>query len=106
MPVPAGSSNSEYTAVFTGVLIPALQDFSPEFSLISVDFDARYLDPLAGTELTADVFFTLTDPMLEFAKEAISGRAVSALEGGYSLEEVSESIVTHVECSIKEYRQD
>lgn len=97
VPMPAGSGDSEYTEVFTDILIPALQDFAPEFTLISAGFDAHYLDPLAGTELTATGFATLTDLILEFAE----GRVVSALEGGYSLEGVSESVVAHVECLIK-----
>ncbi len=92
-PMPPGSGDNEYITVFTDVLIPALQDFAPEFTLISAGFDAHYLDPLANTELTADGFATLTDLILAFAE----GRVVSALEGGYSLEGVSESVVAHVE---------
>ena len=92
-PMPPGSGDTEYATVFTDVLIPALQAFSPEFILISAGFDAHYLDPLANTELTADGFATLTDLILEFA----SGRVVSALEGGYSLEGVAESVVVHVD---------
>lgn len=93
VPMPPRSGDSEYTQVFTDILIPALQDFSPEFTLISAGFDAHYLDPLAEIEITADGFSTLSDLILEFAE----GRVVSALEGGYSLEGVSESVVAHVE---------
>ena len=97
VPMPAGSGDDEYIKVFTDILVPALRDFSPEVLLISAGFDAHYLDPLSGTELTADGFATLTDLMLAFADETASGRVVSALEGGYSLEGVSESVVAHVE---------
>ena len=45
----------------------------------------------------ANGFATLTDLMLAFAEETTSERVVSALEGGYSLEGVSESVVAHVE---------
>ena len=88
--------------VFRHTLIPALRDFLPEVLLISAGFDAHYLDPLAGTELTAEGFATLTDLMLGFAEETASGRVISALEGGYSLEGVSESVVAHVERLAKE----
>lgn len=101
VPMPAGSGDSEYTEVFTDVLSPALQDFSPEVILISAGFDAHYLDPLAGTELTADGFSTLTDIILGVAEETASGRVVSALEGGYSLKGVSESVVAHVQSLVK-----
>ena len=83
------------------VFIRALKDFAPEVILISVEFDAHYLDPLAGTELTADGFSTLTDLILELAEETASGRVVSALEGGYSLEGISESVVAHMERLVK-----
>ncbi len=97
VPVPSGSGDDVYIKVFTDTLIPALRDFSPEFLLISAGFDAHYLDPLAGTEVTADGFATLTDLLLAFAEETTSGRVVSALEGGYSLEGISESVVAHVD---------
>ena len=97
VPMPPGSGDDEYTKVFTDILIPALRAFAPEFLLISAGFDAHYLDPLAGTELTADGFATLTDLTLAFAEEITSGRVVSTLEGGYSLEGISESVVAHVE---------
>ena len=96
VPMPAGGGDDEYIEVFTDILMPALRDFSPEFLLISAGFDAHCLDPLAGIELTADGFSSLTDLMLEFAEETASERVVSALEGGYSLEGVSESVVAHV----------
>ena len=93
VPMPAGSGDAEYIAVFTDILLPTLQAFGPEMVLISAGFDAHYLDPLAGTELTADGFATLTDLLLELT----DGQIISALEGGYSLEGVSESVVAHVE---------
>ena len=104
VPMPPGSGDDVYIKVFTDTLIPALRDFSPEFLLISAGFDAHYLDPLAGTEVTADGFATLTELMLAFAEETTSGRVVSALEGGYSLEGISESVVAHVERLVKANR--
>ena len=97
VPMPPGSGDSEYIAVFEDVLGPALRDFSPEFILISAGFDAHYLDPLAHIDLTAEGFAKLTDLVLDVAEEIASGNVVSALEGGYSLEGISESVVAHVE---------
>ena len=96
VPMRGGSSDSEYITVFEEILIPALRKFSPEIILISAGFDAHYLDWLSTTAVTAAGFATLTDLILEFAEETASGRIVSALEGGYSLEGLSESVVAHV----------
>ncbi len=97
VPMPSGSGDRDYITVFEDVLMPALQDFSPEFILISAGFDAHHRDPLATIALTAEGFATLTDLMLEFAMETASGRVVSVLEGGYDLQGLSESVVAHVE---------
>ncbi len=97
MPMPRDTGDDEYIRVFEDVLIPALQDFSPEFILISAGFDAHHLDPLANIYITANGFATLTELVLDVAEEVASGNVVSALEGGYSLEGLSESVVAHVE---------
>ncbi len=97
VPMPRDTGDDEYIRVFEDVLIPALQDFSPEFILISAGFDAHHLDPLANIYITAEGFGMLTDLVLDVAEEVASGNVVSALEGGYSLEGLSESVVTHVE---------
>ena len=97
VPMPPESGDDEYITVFEDVLIPALQEFSPEFILISAGFDAHYLDPLSHINLTAEGFASLTDLVLNVADDIASGNVVSALEGGYSLEGISESVVAHVE---------
>lgn len=97
VPIPRDTGDDEYIRIFEDVLIPALQDFSPEFILISAGFDAHYLDPLSQVDLTANGFAELTNLVLKVAEEVASGNVVSALEGGYSLEGLSESVVAHVE---------
>lgn len=95
--MPGGSDDDYYITAFENILIPALQQFSPEFILISAGFDAHYLDPLSQVDLTANGFVELTNLVLKVAEEVASGNVVSALEGGYSLEGLSESVVAHVE---------
>ena len=101
VPMPRDTGDDEYIRVFEDVLIPVLQDFSPEFILISAGFDAHYLDPLSQVDLTANGFAELTNLVLKVAEEVASGNVVSALEGGYSLEGLSESVVAHVERLVK-----
>ncbi len=100
VPVPAGSDDDEYILVFKDILIPALHRFSPEFILISAGFDAHYLDLLSQVDITAEGFGVLTDLVLDTADDIASGNVVSALEGGYSLEGLSTSVVAHVECLV------
>ena len=95
-PVPPGSDIGIYVETFEKVLTPALLDFSPDFILVSAGFDAHRLDPLATINLTAEGFATLTSIVLDIAAETAESRIVSALEGGYSLKGLSESIVAHL----------
>ena len=96
IPMRPGSEPSDYIEVFQNTLKPALLDFSPDFLIISAGFDAHRLDPLAAINMTADGFASLTDILCEIAAETCEGRLISALEGGYDLKGLSESVVAHV----------
>lgn len=95
-PMCAESEANDYIEVFEKLLKPALIEFSPDFIIISAGFDAHCLDLLASINLTAEGFGGLTDIILDIAAQCCEGRLVSALEGGYSLEGLSESVVAHI----------
>ena len=97
IPMRPGSEPSDYIEAFQETLKPALLDFSPDFLIISAGFDAHRLDPLSAINMTADGFASLTDILCEIAAETCKGRLISALEGGYDLQGLSESVVAHVE---------
>ena len=78
------------------ILVPAADKFKPNFVLISAGFDAHRDDPLAGLGVTAEGYGSLTQIVIEIARRHAGGRIVSALEGGYRLEALSDSVVTHV----------
>ena len=44
---------AEFRRAFTKLILPALDDFRPDFILVSAGFDAHRADPLAGLELEA-----------------------------------------------------
>jgi acetoin utilization deacetylase AcuC-like enzyme len=95
-PMLAESEAIDYIEVFKNLLKPALLNFSPDFLIISAGFDAHCLDLLASINMTALGFAVLTDIVVETAAQCCEGRLVSALEGGYSLEGLSESVVAHI----------
>lgn len=96
VPMRPGSEPNHYIEVFQNTLKPALLAFNPDFLVVSAGFDAHRLDPLAAINMTADGFASLTDILCEIAAETCGGRLISALEGGYNLEGLSESVVAHV----------
>jgi len=94
VPLPAGCTNSVYHLVFEEILSPIFQEFSPEFVLISAGFDAHFLDPIGGMNLTSDGFAQISEIVRELSK---STRGVAlVLEGGYHLDALGYSVAKTV----------
>jgi acetoin utilization deacetylase AcuC-like enzyme len=77
-------------------VLPRLDEFKPQVLLLSAGFDAHTLDPLAAVDLTEAGFAQITRRLCDSANAHCSGRIVSALEGGYHLEALGRSVVTHL----------
>ena len=70
--------------------------YNPELIMISAGFDAHELDPLGHMNVTGAGFGDLTRTCQQLAEETCSGRLVSMLEGGYSLDGLVASTVEHL----------
>lgn len=97
VPMNAGEGDDEYRRVFEKVLLPAADQFKPDFVIISAGFDAHKDDPLASMELTENGYAELTRLVMHIAKRYAQGRLLSSLEGGYNLTALSASVEHHVE---------
>ena len=100
IPLPAGTSSEEYLNAFERVL-KKLEEFKPEFILISAGFDAHKDDPLAQFNLTTEDYHTITKRILEVSKKFCDGKIVSILEGGYDLKALQDSTRRHVDALIE-----
>ena len=96
-PLAAGTRDADWIRAIEDDVLPALDDFRPQFVLLSAGFDAHRADPLAGVELSEDAYRVMTTRMLELAERHAEGRLVSVLEGGYHLEALAASVEAHVE---------
>jgi acetoin utilization deacetylase AcuC-like enzyme len=94
-PLPAGA-HKEIVDAFRQKLIPAADSFKPDLVMISAGFDSRLGDPLGRFRLTDDDFADLTRMMLDIAEKHASGRVVSVLEGGYSLDGLAAAVTAHI----------
>jgi acetoin utilization deacetylase AcuC-like enzyme len=61
----------------------ALDDFTPDFVLVSSGFDALAGDPLGGQLLEPEDFHRMARETVEVADAVCGGRVVCVLEGGY-----------------------
>ena len=75
----------------------AMDDFKPEFVLVSAGFDAHRDDLLGGLRVTTEGFAEATRIVRGIATRHAGGRLVSMLEGGYELNALAASAAIHVE---------
>ena len=101
VPLSAGSGSAEFRAAWSERILPMLDDFAPEFVIVSAGFDAHRADPLAQLEVETEDFVWLTEELLAVAARHAGGRLVSVLEGGYDLEVLAESAATHVQALMR-----
>ena len=95
IPLPAGTTSEEYLNAYEFVL-KKIEEFKPEFILLSAGFDAHKDDPLAQFQLESKDFYKITKRTLELSKLHCNGKVVSILEGGYDLNALKESTAMHV----------
>ena len=96
VPMEAGEGDEEYHAIFLKSLVPAADEFKPEFVIISAGFDAHRDDPLAGMGLTEAGYADLTELVAGIAGRHANGRILSSLEGGYHLTALAASVDAHI----------
>ena len=96
-PLKPGDGSETFRTAFETRILPALDQFAPDFLLVSAGFDAHIRDPLAQIRLTEPDFAWVTEKLLEAADKHCGGKLVSTLEGGYDLDALANSTATHVQ---------
>jgi acetoin utilization deacetylase AcuC-like enzyme len=92
VPLAAGADNDVYVAAFERLLLPVIEQYAPDFTLVSAGYDAHRRDPLGGMELDADGYAWMTRRLLETVRRGRGQRVAFLLEGGYDLTGVRESV--------------
>ncbi len=86
VPLPTGMGDNEYVKIFTEILNPVIDQYKPEFILVSAGFDTYYEDPLGGMKVTPEGFAKMTRLLTDAAGKHSDGKIVFILEGGYNLD--------------------
>ncbi|TMD21110.1 MAG: histone deacetylase [Chloroflexi bacterium] len=97
VPLAAGSGDRTVLSAWEKKIGPALAAFRPELILVSAGFDAHRDDPLGGMEVTTDGYRALAGLIKAWATEYSRGRSVWALEGGYDLRAIGDSMVACID---------
>lgn len=86
VPLPPSVGDAGYQRAFEELVIPAIERFRPDLVLVSVGFDAHWLDPLAMSGLSLTGYARLARLLQATAGELCDGRIGFILEGGYHLD--------------------
>jgi acetoin utilization deacetylase AcuC-like enzyme len=89
LPLPPGATDAVYAAAFERVVLPVIEQFAPDFTLVSCGFDAHAHDPLAQMELSAKAYADMTTSLMKVLGERCPLGLV--LEGGYDLGALTDS---------------
>jgi acetoin utilization deacetylase AcuC-like enzyme len=90
VPLPPGTTGDVIRQAFDQLITPAVDQFKPDWVLVSAGFDGHRADPLADLSLSAGDFADLANVISDYAPEP--GRIVLFLEGGYDLDALRVSV--------------
>jgi acetoin utilization deacetylase AcuC-like enzyme len=92
IPFSYGMGDDDHVYAFREVLVPLSDLYKPEIILVSAGFDSYYNDPLGGMAVTEGGFAMMTRIILDIAEKHCNGKALFALEGGYDLSGLANSV--------------
>ncbi|KAK9054448.1 hypothetical protein SSX86_025526 [Deinandra increscens subsp. villosa] len=90
--------DADYIAVWDHILIPVAREFNPDIIIISAGFDAAIGDPLGGCRITPHGYSIMLKKLMTFSR----GKIIMALEGGYNLNSLANSVVACVEMLLED----
>src|SRR3972149_1433547 len=95
-PLPAYAKGETYIKIFNEKIIPELITYKPQLIILSAGFDAHKDDPLANMLLIENDYSEMTKIVKQFASSE-NIPIISALEGGYNLNALANSVYEHLE---------
>jgi acetoin utilization deacetylase AcuC-like enzyme len=91
LPVPGHSGDETFRSLVDHVVLPLMAEWEPQLVLVSAGFDAHALDPLATCRVTDGGYAAMTASLRRACGE-LGVPLGLLLEGGYSLEALTDSV--------------
>ncbi len=99
-PLPAGTGDEVFVPIYARIVSAILEQYRPQFVLVSAGFDALLGDPIGGLAVSVAGFASAVASLLKAAERCCGGRACCVLEGGYSptgLQECTKAVLAEME---------
>lgn len=85
VPFPFRVGNKAFLKAIDEIVIPIIQQYAPQFVLVSAGYDGHFRDPVAKLCLSAATYASFFEKILDLASTLCEDRLVAVLEGGYNL---------------------
>lgn len=85
IPLPYGTGDKIYLRAFNEIAAPIINQYKPQFILVSTGFDNHYSDPVGNMLLSTFSYSKIFDVVLDSATRFCQGKVVAVLEGGYNI---------------------
>lgn len=96
VPMPAGAGDEEYAPVYGKLLPKVMEDFGPNFVLVSAGYDLHSDDPLTYLNVSTEGVRQIVRSIIRSCK-ALNVPVLFTLEGGYNLRALGECAVVTIE---------
>jgi len=96
VPMPAGAGDEDIPPVYEKKVPEIIKGFGPSLILVSAGYDLHADDPLTYLNVSTEGIRRIVRSLLQTAKE-LGVPTLFALEGGYNLKALSESVLATVE---------
>ena len=97
VPISSAAGDNEYRQAFDRQILPRLEEYGPEFLLLSAGFDALSADTISHLRLEPESYGWITAELVRLSDRLGKGRVVSVLEGGYHLDYLGKAVARHME---------
>ena len=84
-PFPYRTCDEIYQKAFAQVITPIVEQYKPQFTLVSAGFDGHFSDTVAELSLTIGGYVRIFQTIQNYASRFCEGRLAALLEGGYNL---------------------
>lgn len=101
IPVHPQFGDGEYTCLLGRLLQGLVEQYLPQFILVSAGYDGHREDSISGTMLSTRWFATVTHLLRRHAQESCDNRLLYVMEGGYNPAALEKSVLATIDALLR-----
>jgi len=101
LPVHPQFGDPEYTYLLGRLLQAVVEQYLPQFILVSAGFDAHIDDTISGTTLSTEWYGQITHILRRHAADSCNNRLLYVMEGGYNAVALESSVLFTIGAMVK-----